>query len=122
MESDHVFTENFQHGKYLIFHITPEGLSVYKFDSGIEEVSFSLDVHQGDVMCLYALKENQNPCEVIECEQPGFISAKLNTVPYGTYDIGNTKIPDEFWQAITMLDQKEEIDLPVEILDLSEEI
>jgi len=39
-------------------------------------------------MCLYVMKENAEPGEIIECEQPGFSSAKLVSVPEGTAEIG----------------------------------
>jgi len=122
VETDHVFDENIQHGKFLLFHITAEGLAVYKYDSSIEEISFSLQVHQGELMCLYVLKENDKPGEIVECEQPGFSLAKLITVPEGTTKMGNLEIPNEFWKAIKMLDEGVEDDLPVDILDMSEEL
>ena len=122
VESNHVFDENIQLGKFLLFHITPDGLSVYKYDPSIVEVSFSLQVHQGEIMCLYVLKENDEPGEIIECEQPGFKLANLVTVPKGTTKIGELEIPTEFWEAIKMLDEGIEDSLPVEILDMAGEI
>ena len=59
VETDHVFDENIQQGKFLLFHITAEGLAVYKYDSSIEEISF-LQVHRGELMCLNVLKEMTN--------------------------------------------------------------
>ena len=122
VETDHIFDENIQQGKFLLFHINQEGLSVYKYDVSVEEVSFSLQVHKGEIMCLYALKENDNPGEVIECEQPGFSLANLVTVPEGTVRIGDLDIPTEFWTVIKMLDDGTEENLPVDILDVGEEI
>lgn len=122
VETDHTFDENIQQGKFLLFHITPDGLAVYKYDSSNEEISFSLQVHKGELMCLYALKENDNPGEIIECEQPGFSLAKLVTVPEGATKMGDLEIPDEFWKAIKMLDEEVEGELPVEILDMEEEM
>lgn len=122
VETDHVFDENIQQGKFLLFHITTDGMAVYKYDSSIEEISFSLQVHQGELMCLYVLKENDLPGEIIECEQPGFSLANLVTVPEGTTKMGELEIPDEFWKAIKMLDDGDEDDLPVDILDMEEEM
>lgn len=122
VETDHIFDENIQQGKFLLFHINQDGLSVYKYDSSIEEVSFSLQVHKGEIMCLYVMKENDKPGEVIECEQPGFSLAHLITVPEGTAKIGTLDIPNEFWTAIKMLDNGSEESLPVDILDVGEEI
>ena len=122
VETDHVFDENIQQGKFLLFHITSDGLAVYKYDSSVKEVSFSLQVNQGELMCLYALKENDQPGEIIECEQPGFSLAKLVTVSEGAEIIGDLKIPPEFWQARKMLKEGIEDNLPVDILDMSEEI
>ncbi len=119
VETDHVFDENIQKGKFLLLHLTKEGFSIYKFDSAAEEVSFSLQVHQGEIMCLYALKENIEPGEIIECEQPGFSSAKLMTVEKGIKQIGDLIIPDEFWQTINMLDEGNEESLPVEAIDMN---
>lgn len=122
VETDHVFDENIQQGKFLLFHITSDGLAVYKYDSSVEEVSFSLQVHQGELMCLYALKENDKPGEIIECEQPGFSLAKLLSVPEGASKMGKLDIPNEFWETIKLLDEGVEDGLPVDIFDVSEEI
>ena len=121
VETDHVFNENIQSGKFLLFHLTNDGLSVYKYDSS-EDVSFSLQVHQGELMCLYVMKESEKPGEIIECEKPGFSLAKLVTVPVGTVQMGELTIPDKFWKAINMLDEGVEDDLAVDIFDLNEEI
>ncbi len=121
VETDHVFDENIQRGKFLLLHLTKEGFSAYKYDSSIEEVSFSLQIHQGEVMCLYVLKENAEPGEIIECEQPGFSLANLVTVEQDTKQIGDLIIPDEFWQTIKKLDNGDENDLPINIVDISEE-
>ncbi len=122
VETDHVFDENIQQGKILLFHLTSDGLSVYKYDSSVEEVSFSLQVHQGEIMCLYALKENDKPGEIIECEQPGFSLAKLLSVPEGAERMGDLDIPPEFWKAIRLLDEGVEDELPIDVFDVSEEI
>ncbi len=122
VETDHVFDENIQKGKFLLFHITADGLSVYKYDSANEEVSFSLQVHKGEAMCLYVLKESETPGEIVECEQPGFSLAKLTSVPQGAEKVGDLEIPTEFWESVKMLDSGNEDDLPVDIFDLSEEI
>src|SRR3989344_1448124 len=122
VESDHVFDENIQAGKFLLIYLNSEGLSVYKYDSSVEEVSFTLRVGKGEIMCLYMLKENDEPGEVIECEQPGFRSAKLLTVETGTEKVGELNIPSEFWELIRLLDEGQESDLPVDILDLQDMI
>jgi len=122
VETDHVFDENFQQGKFLLFHITPEGLDAYQYDSS-EDVSFSLQVHQGEIMCLYVLQDSEQPGEIVECEQPGFSSANLVTVPEGTTKMGELDIPGEFWRAIKMLDggvEGIENILPNDILDMNE--
>ena len=122
LETDHVFQENFQKGKFLIFRITSEGIEAYKYDSAVEEVSFSLEVNKGEIVCMYALEENDGPGEIVECEQPGFISAKLTTVADNATQIGDLTIPDEFWKAIKMLDEGREEGLPVDILDMSDPV
>ena len=122
VETDHVFEENIQYGKFLLIHLDSEGLSVYKYDSSIEDVSFALQVVRGEIMCLYVLKDSIRPGEVIECEQPGFSTAKLQTVEKGTEKIGNLNIPSEFWQLIAALDEGREDELPIEVLDLAGEI
>lgn len=121
VESDHVFEENFQSGKYLVLHVDSEGdFSVYKYDSEVEPASFSLNVNKGEFMCLYTLKENARPGEIVECEQPGFISAKLTTVDLSLSEINGVKIPQELKDTIKKLDQGEEEDLPVEVVDVNE--
>lgn len=123
VESDHIFSENFQKGKFLIIYVDSEGdLSVYKYDSSIEEVSFALCAKQGEIMCLYACKDNQQPAEVIECETPGFKTASLRTVEFGSTEIGGRLIPPELWRVIKSLDSGQEDNLPVEVVDLGEEI
>jgi hypothetical protein len=123
VESDHVFEENFQTGKFLVIYIDQENdLSVYKYDASIEPASFSLNVNQGEFMCIYALKENNEPGEIIECEQPGFISAKLATVDLSMSEIGGKQIPKLLREVIEKLDNKEEDDLPIEIVDVNEEM
>src|SRR3990167_3786485 len=111
VETDHVFEENIQYGKFLLIHLDSEGLSVYKYDSSIEDVSFALQVVRGEIMCLYVLKDSIRPGEVIECDQPGFSTAKLQTVEKGTEKIGNLNIPSEFWQLIAALDEGREDEL-----------
>lgn len=123
VESDHVFSENFQKGKFLVIYVDSEGdLSVYKYDSSLEEVSFSLWAKQGEIMCLYACKDNQQPAEVVECETPGFKSANLRTVEFGSTEIGGRLIPPELWKVIKCLDSGQEDNLAVEVVDLGEEI
>ncbi len=122
VETNHVFEENIQYGKFLLIHLDPEGLSVYKYDSSIEDVSFALRVVQGEIMCLYVLKDSIRPGEVIECEHPGFSTAKLQTVEKGTVKIGDLDIPSEFWQLIAALDEGREDELPIGVLDLAGEI
>ncbi|KKT35273.1 MAG: hypothetical protein UW35_C0015G0011 [Candidatus Collierbacteria bacterium GW2011_GWF2_44_15] len=122
VETNHVFDENIQTGKFLLFLLKADGLKVYKYDSSIEEVSFSLQVHQGEIMCFYALKENKEPGEMIECEQPGFSLANLVTVTEGTTRMGKLEIPEVFWKALKMLDEGTEEDLPLDVFDVSDEI
>ena len=121
VETDHLFEEYPQEGKFLLIYLNQErGLEVYKYDASIEGVSFSLQAEKGDAMCIYALRENTPPGEVIECEEPGFSSANLVSIEVGTRRIGDLEIPVSLWQIITMLDEGIE-DLPVDIIDLSEE-
>ena len=122
VETGHVFDQNIQRGNFLLFHLSADGLAVYKYDTSIGEISFSLQVHQGELMCLYALKENDRPGEIVECEQPGISFANLITVSDGTTKMESLEIPGEFWRAMEMLDHGIETDLPVEILDMNEEI
>ena len=122
VETNHVFDENIQTGKFLLFLLKTDGMEVYKYDSSNEEVNFSLQVHQGEIMCLYALKENKEPGEIIECEQPGFSLANLVTVTEGTTRMGKLEIPEVFWKALKMLDEGTEEDLPLDVFDVSDEI
>jgi hypothetical protein len=121
VETDHVFEENFQKGKFLVIKIDTEGdLVVYKYDSALGQLT--LEVEKGEIMCLYAIKENDEPGEVIECEQPGFSTANLVTVKDNTEKIGDLEIPNVFWQLIRSLDNGMENDLPINVVDLSEEM
>jgi len=121
VETDHIFEEIVQSGEFLLIHLGPEGLLVYGYDSS-EEISFTMQAVKGEIMCLYALKKNDKPGEVIEYERPGFSSAKLTSVEKETREIGGLIIPAEFWKLIEMLDSGLENDLPVDVFDLQEEI
>lgn len=118
--TEHTFDEVIQTGKMLLLYLTDDGLSVYRYDSSVENVSFTLRVGQGEIVCLYALKENTSPAEVVETERPGFASAKLLTVETGTKKMNDLVIPEEFWQLISALDAGKEGALPVKVLDLNE--
>ena len=120
LETDHKFEENIQAGEFLVFQIDGGGLSVYQYKTD-SEVSFALETHKGEIMCLYVLKESGVRGEIVECERPGFSSAKLVTVPHRSKRMEETEIPDNFWVAIEMLDKGIEENLPVEIMDLNEE-
>lgn len=118
--SEHTFDEVIQTGKMLLLYLTQDGLSVYRYDPSVEDVSFTLRVGPGEIMCLYSLKENTSPAEVIETERPGFASAALLTVESGAKKINDLVVPEEFWQLISALDAGKEDDLPVDVLDLNE--
>ena len=123
LETDHVFEENIQSGKFLVIYVDESGdLSVYKYDASIEPASFSLNVNKGEFMSIYALKENTTPGEVVECEQPGFISAKLITVDLNDTEIGGKPIPQELRDLIRKLDHGEKSDILDEATDINEEI
>lgn len=123
VETDHVFTENFQSGKFLVIYLDDLGdLSLYKYDSSIQPGSFSLDVNKNEFMCIYALKENANPSEIIECEQPGFVSAKLSTVDFSKTEIGGKAIPSELRELIENLDKGEESNILEEAMDVNAEM
>ena len=122
VETAHEFQENIQSGRFLLFHVTPDGMAAYRYDSELSDASFFLEVIQGELMCLYVMKDSPVPGEVIECERPGFSSANLQTVPPGTARVGDLEIPPEFWEAIWMLDNGHEVNLPFTICDVNEEI
>lgn len=122
VESDHYFEEDFQKGKFLVIKIDKENdLVVYKYDADSMGMYMTLQAEQGEIMCIYALKDNEVPGEVIESETPGFSSAELVTVPDNAEQIGDLKIPRVFWDLIHKLDRHDETDLPVEVVDLAEE-
>lgn len=44
----------------------------------------------------------------LETERPGFSQSKLLTVPEGATSYGETKIPQEFWEACKQLESGNE--------------
>ncbi|MCJ7804898.1 hypothetical protein MUP35_04175 [Patescibacteria group bacterium] len=121
VESNTTFFEVPQKGKLLFLFVDPEGnFSVYRFNSlRDKDNSFMFRVPKNCFMSWYALKENQEPCEVIEYEEPGFNKSKLTDVGLGTESVNGHLVPKELWEVICQLEGGEE-NLSVSILDLNE--
>lgn len=121
VESKTTFFEVPQKGKLLFLFVDPEGnFSVYRFNSlRDKDNSFMFRVPKNCFMSCYALKENQEPCEVIEYEEPGFSKSKLTDVGLGTESVNGHIVPKELWEVIRQLEGGEE-NLSVSILDLNE--
>ena len=100
-----VFNEVPLKGKLIFVSLSPQGeLSAYKVDMNQDDNSYMMEVKKGWLMSWYACKD-QPACEVLEYEEPGFSQIKLPTVETGVKQIGNTPIPDKFWQLIKQLEQ-----------------
>lgn len=120
VETAHTFEEIFQQGNFFILHLTPDGLSVYQYHAD-DNSSFTLQVNQGEAMCLYTSSHGEVG-EVIECEQPGFSTAKLLTIPNGAESFQGLAIPPEFWQVLSLLEHGDEESIlgVVDVVDINE--
>lgn len=119
VESAHVFSENFQKGTFYVLHLTREGLTVYHYLA--DGNSFTLEVSQGEAMCLFTSNKGEVG-EVIECEQPGFSTAKLPTIPFGTETFQGLAIPNDFWRVLSALKSgnEDEVDKMVDVTYINE--
>jgi len=108
-------------GKGRILHVDSSGIfSIHEFDTSTAEgKKMYFTIKSGEIMCVCA---DDGQLEMLEHVKPGFTPNDFETVPHGASKIGDTNIPNEFWEdvslsfSITAL-QEGDIDLLAPILE-----
>lgn len=125
--TDHKFTEVPWLGRLVFLHVNTRGefTTAYFEVRTWENVDLVPRVTEGEIMCWCALNNQRlerwsdfeleifkdvphSPAMFIEHETPGFVSARLETVPWGLERMGETPIPREFWRSLKKLEEGDE--------------
>ena len=125
--TDHRFTEVLWLGRAVFLHIDNRGVFSQSYFEvrQWEDAPLVPRVTGGEVMCWYALRDQRwrprteleltifrdvecSPAMFVEHETPGFPSAKLVTIPWGTERMGEAPVPRIFWQTLGLLEEGNE--------------
>lgn len=120
VDADKVFSDIPLSGDLIFVHLNNDDfVNIYRFKSWREkDKSYLFEICKGEIMCWFALREQQKPVELMEYEEPGFNPSDLINIDPGTKEVSGRKIPPMFWEIIKVLESGRIGDVPVPIVEL----